>query len=308
MGESIPDAVIRNAAFEHVRGLRDARGELTSAQLAAGFQFQGQRVPLVNPQRGIFKPERMTNLLSIRTVFPAKGRKVWYDDQTEAHKQIFASDETVDYAFMGTDPNAADNRWLREAFENQTPIIYFLGTAPGRYQPMLPTFIVGWSASALKAKLAFGFADQPELVVPDSAIERRYALREVKQRLHQSTFREALIAAYGGRCALSGLPTPDLLDAAHIIADKDELMGQPVIPNGLALSKLHHAAFDTHLIGIDPDYRIHVSGRLLSLKDGPQLEALKQLDGGMIVHPARKRDYPDRERLALRFERFRAVA
>jgi putative restriction endonuclease len=308
MAESIPDAVIRTTAFEHVRGLRDVHGELTSVQLAAGFQFRGERVPLINPQRGIFKPQQMTNLLSIRTVFPAKGRKVWYDDQTEAHKQIFASDETVDYAFMGTDPNAADNRWLREAFENQTPIIYFLGTAPGRYQPMLPTFIVGWSASTLKAKLAFGLPDQPEIIVPDSAIERRYALREVKQRLHQSTFREALIAAYGGRCALSGLPTPDLLDAAHIIADKDELMGQPVIPNGLALSKLHHAAFDTHLIGIDPEYRIHVSERLLSLKDGPQLEALKQLDGGMIMRPARKRDYPDRERLALRFETFRAMA
>jgi putative restriction endonuclease len=307
MAESIPDAVMRTAAFEHVRGLRDAHGELTSTQLAAGFPFRGERVPLVNPQRGIFKPQRMTNLLSIRTVFPAKGRKVWYDDQTEAHKQIFASDETVDYAFMGTDPNAADNRWLREAFETRTPIIYFLGTAPGRYQPMLPTFIVGWSASALKAKLAFGLPDQPEIVVPDSAIERRYALREVKQRLHQSTFREALIAAYGGRCALSGLPAPDLLDAAHIIADQDELMGQPVIPNGLALSKLHHAAFDSHLIGIDPDFRIHVSERLMSLKDGPQLEALKQLDGGMIVRPGRKRDYPDRERLAVRFERFRAT-
>jgi putative restriction endonuclease len=212
---------------------------------------------------------------------------------------------------MGTDPNAADNRWLREAFENRTPIIYFLGTAPGRYQPMLPTFIVGWSASA-KAKLAFGLPDQPEIIVPDSAIERRYALREVKQRLHQSTFREALIAAYGGRCALSGLPAPDLLDAAHIIADQDERRpgrthGPAGDPERLALSKLHHAAFDSHLIGIDPDFRVHVSERLMRLKDGPQLEALKQLDGGMIVRPGRKRDYPDRERLAVRFERFRAV-
>jgi putative restriction endonuclease len=306
MTDSIPDAVIRTAAFEHVRSLRDAHGELTSAQLAAGFQFRDERIPLINPQRGIFKPQQMTNLLSIRTVFPAKGRKVWYDDQTEAHKQIFASEETVDYAFMGSDPNAADNRWLREAFENQTPVIYFLGTAPGRYQPMLPTFIVGWSASALKARLAFGLQDQPDLIAPDSAVERRYALREVKQRLHQSTFREALIAAYGGRCALSGLPEPDLLDAAHIIGDKNELMGQPIIPNGLALSKLHHAAFDAHMIGIDPDYHIHIADRLLRLNDGPQLEALKQLDGGTIKLPSRKRDMPDRDRLAVRFELFRS--
>jgi len=44
-----------------------------------------------------------------------------------------------------------------------------------------------------------------------------------------------------------------LLDAAHIIADKDERFGQLVIPNGIPLSKIHHAAFDAHLIGIDPN-------------------------------------------------------
>jgi putative restriction endonuclease len=45
---------------------------------------------------------------------------------------------------MGQDPKAADNRWLREAFENQIPIIYFLGIAPGRYKAMLPlSFPVG---------------------------------------------------------------------------------------------------------------------------------------------------------------------
>jgi putative restriction endonuclease len=38
-----------------------------------------------------------------------------------------------------------------------------------------------------------------------------------------------------GRCALSGLPEPLLLDAAHIVADKDERFGQPVVPNGIPL-------------------------------------------------------------------------
>jgi putative restriction endonuclease len=46
----------------------------------------------------------------------------------------------------------------------------------------------------------------------------------------QSSFREAVISAYNGRCALSGLPESILLDAAHIIADNDERLGQPVIP------------------------------------------------------------------------------
>ena len=51
--------------------------------------------------------------------------------------------------------------------------------------------------------------------------------------------------------------------------DADEQLGQPVISNGLPLTKLHHAAFDANLIGIDPDFRIHVSDRLLGIHDGP---------------------------------------
>ena len=83
---------------------------------------------------------------------------------------------------MGQDPDAADNRWLREAFENRIPVIYFLGIAPGRYHAMLPTFITGWDAKALKARVAFGMPDQETLALPESALERRYALRAVKQR------------------------------------------------------------------------------------------------------------------------------
>jgi putative restriction endonuclease len=270
--------------------------------------FGGERVPLVNPQRGIFKPQQMRFLLSIKTVFPKPGGKVWYDDQREVHRQIFEGDETIEYAFMGQDPEAADNQWLREAFESAVPVIYFLGIAPGRYQAMLPVLISGWDAKALKARVAFGSPDHDAIEPPENATERRYALRAVKQRLHQASFREAVITAYNGRCALSGLPEPLLLDAAHIVSDKDEQLGQPIVPNGIPLSKIHHAAFDAHLIGIDADYRLNVSDRLLMLKDGPMLEALKRLNGETIHLPNRDKDRPDRDRLALRFERFKAVA
>lgn len=303
----IPDALLRLAAFEHVRRLSETHDHLTATELKPGFMVQGARIPLINPQRGIFKPQQMRYLLSIKTVFPKPGGKVWYDDQREVHRQIFEGDETIDYAFMGQDPDAADNRWLREAFENQIPIIYFLGIAPGRYQAMLPTFIAGWDATGLKARVAFGVPDQEAIEPPANALERRYALRSVRQRLHQASFREGVIAAYNGRCALSGLPELLLLDAAHIVADKDERFGQPMVPNGIPLSKIHHAAFDAHLIGIDADYRLHVSERLLGQNDGPMLEALKRLDGGSIHLPDRTKDLPDRERLALRFERFTAA-
>lgn len=301
------DSAMRAAAFAQVRWLSEVHDHLTAVDLKPGFVFGGERIPLINPQRGIFKPRQMRYLLSIKTVYPRPGGKVWYDDQREVHRQIFQGDETIDYAFMGQDSDAADNRWLREALENRTPVIYFLGIAPGRYQAVFPAFISGWDPKALKARVAFAGAEEGILMPPESALERRYALRAVKQRLHQASFREAVIAAYGGRCALSGLPEPLLLDAAHIVADSDELLGQPVVPNGVPLSKIHHAAFDAHLIGIDPDYRLHVSDRLLSKQDGPMLEALKRLNGGALHLPSRAKDCPDRDRLAVRFERFKSL-
>jgi putative restriction endonuclease len=305
------DAQLRQAAFDHVHRLALLRGGvLDSADLAGGFEFGGDRIPLINPQRGIFKPRQIEHLLSIKTVFPRRGARVWYDDQREAHRQIYAGDDVVDYQFMGTDPNSPDNRWLRDAMQQQIPVIYFLGTSPGRYQPIIPTFIVGWHPERLRVQLAFGaLVGASVQAEPPASPERRYALREVKARLHQASFRDAVLAAYRGRCAISHLPEPRLLDVAHIIMDGHEQLGQPVVSNGLPLTKIHHAAFDAHLIGVDPDYRIHVSDRLLEIHDGPFLElGLKGIAGTLIDRPRRLEDRPDRDRLALRFEEFKKSA
>ncbi len=299
------DDRIRTAAFAHVNALSVIRDHLSSSDLSAGFIVDGERIPLVNPQRGIFKPRQLKHLLSIRTVFPRPGAKIWYDDQRRVHRQLYDSHDFVDYAFMGDKPEAADNRWLREAFEQRIPIIYFIGVAPGRFMAVVPAYIADWNPTLLKASVGFGNPSQyDEARFPDAAPARRYAIRSVQQRLHQSSFRQAVIQAYGMRCALSGMPEPLLLDAAHIVSDKHETMGQPVVPNGIPLTKLHHVAFDAHLIGIDPDYRIHVSERLLIQRDGPVLEAMKQLQGSCIRLPDRARDQPDRDRLAERYEAF----
>ena len=207
---------------------------------------------------------------------------------------------------MGDNPDAADNRWLRDAFKDDVPIIYFLGISPGRYQAIVPAFVAGLDRQALKAHIAFGLPGKA--IAANDPAERRYALRTVQQRLHQASFRDAVMSAYRGRCALSGLPEALLLDAAHIINDRHERLGQPVVPNGIPLSKVHRAAFDAHLIGIDPDFRIHVADRLRSQTDGPMLEAIKGLHLTALRLPTRERDRPDRERLAERFESFMRAA
>ena len=63
--------------------------------------------------------------------------------------------------------------------KRQIPVIYFLGTSPGRYQPIIPTFIVGWHPEHLRVQLAFGVivGASAQAALP-AAPERRYALRE----------------------------------------------------------------------------------------------------------------------------------
>ena len=133
---------------------------------------------------------------------------------------------------------------------------------------------------------------------------RRYALRETRVRLHQAEFREQVLAAYGSRCAMTSLPVPELLEAAHIMPDSHE-RGEATVNNGICLSRIHHRAFDANLIGIDADYRIQISNRLLAIQDGSLLEdGLKAFHGKSLLLPDNPRHWPDRDLLALRFDQF----
>lgn len=95
MADDARDTLMRIAAFKRVQDLQQVYGHLTANELKPGFEFEGQRIPLVNPQRGVFKPKQMRFLLSIRTVFPKPGGKVWYDDQRKVHGQIYGSKDTL---------------------------------------------------------------------------------------------------------------------------------------------------------------------------------------------------------------------
>ena len=96
---------------------------------------------------------------------------------------------------------------------------------------------------------------------------RRYAERLTKTRLHQRVFRSQVLLAYAGKCAICHLKHSELLDAAHIIAD-GQPNGEPVVPNGLSLCKIHHAAFDHKILGIRPDLTLHVRQDVLEEIDG----------------------------------------
>ncbi len=145
-------------------------------------------------------------------------------------------------------------------------------------------------------------------VAEDSEPRRAYVTSTFRRRVHQVAFRDRVLRAYAEQCALCRLRHLELLDAAHITPDREE-DSEPVVSNGVALCKLHHAAFDRFFFAIRPDFVIEVRGSVLRETDGPMLVVgLQQIHGQRIHLPRRSVDLPDQARLERRYEQFRLAA
>ncbi|MBI4000294.1 MAG: HNH endonuclease [Nitrospira defluvii] len=125
-------------------------------------------------------------------------------------------------------------------------------------------------------------------------------VREVKVRLHQKFFREAVLASYGSSCCVCCNPVPQLLTAGHIIpwANREDLRANP--RNGLCLCSLHHDAFDCGLWTIEDSYEIRLSPELMAYLPNSTLES------GFINYSKTKIRMPDKfwpEKAFLAFHR-----
>ena len=302
------DWQMRLAAFALLNRLRDASGGVVRlADLEQGFDFDGEHIPLINARRGIWRPRQLGDgpALSITTTPPKPGKTPPYDDQ------IASDDEAFHYRYEKDEPNRWTNRAVRRAMELQRPLVYFWGLAPGVYDAVYPAYVVADDPANLTFHIE---PDVPSAnpIAPDAdpsqfAARRAYATATVKVRLHQKKFRQLVVAAYRTRCAVCRIRHDILLDAAHILPDRDE-RGRPEVPNGLALCKIHHAAFDADILGVSPDYVIRIRHDILEEHDGPMLQhGLKEMDRHPLVVPRTELLRPNKEYLAERFERFRAA-
>lgn len=205
---------------------------------------------------------------------------------------------------------AADNRALKEALRLGVPAIYFRGIAPGQYTPVAPVFLTRDDTvrEVVALQAALPLADTTPAGLTSDELTRRYATHEAHIRLHQHRFRENVLRAYRTRCAVCTLREAPLLQAAHIIEDRDP-RGAAAVVNGIALCAIHHLAYDRNLLGIAPDGVVHIASRLLAEIDGPMLRiGLQGFHGSAIQQPRDRRDRPDPVRLRARFELFTAVA
>jgi len=317
---SATDAQVRLAAFQWLREQIDAHGDVLPWKLLAeGFELSGARVPLLS-QQGIFKPKVLREApLSIRTA------------PDHPYPDAFGTDGLLRYAYRGTDPRHRDNVGLRKAMADRTPLVYFHGIVEGKYLVAFPVFIVGDDPTSLcftvalddashvsegLGRVAGGPADDVLIPRPSSSrpqldedlaapTRRAYMTAALRVRVHQRAFRQRVLAAYHTQCALCRLRHDELLDAAHIDPDSS-LEGEPVVSNGLALCKLHHAAFDRYFLTVRPDHVVEVRRAILEEEDGPMLlHGLKELHGARILLPSQRRHWPDPTRLERRWEKFR---
>ena len=273
------------------------------------FQFQGRRYRLVGPQTGIWRAKESPAAISILTAYRAEGQRRPYED-------AIGDDELLRYKWRGTDPNKADNVWLRRAMQLQVPLVWFIGvgTRPGSntqvFVPQFPVYLVAEEPEFHQFVVALEGQRRVPATTDGDVIEiaRAYNERMAKVRLHQPLFRTAVLHAYERRCAVCRLPFAELLDAAHIRSDSAG--GSAAVSNGLSLCKIHHGAFDSNIIGISPDYVVHVRDSVLATFDGPTLQhSIKEMNGESLRQlPSSRALRPDRDLLAERFESFRQAS
>ncbi|MCJ7797901.1 MAG: HNH endonuclease [Thermoleophilia bacterium] len=298
------DARVRTTAFRWLSEQVDLHGDVLPRNLLLqGFVLDDARVPLLGPP-GIFKPRVLTGAPLSLTTAPDGP----YDDTVGDNGLLL-------YRYRGSNPDHPDNRGMREAMRLELPLAYFHGVAAGKYLAAWPVYIVHDDPGTLTVTVAVDDTEHlrlsPERPVGAAAYEdvdkgrRSYITAEVLVRLHQRGFRERVLKAYRRQCAFCRLRHEELLDAAHIVPDRDPL-GDPVVPNGLSLCALHHSAFDRNFLGLRPDYVIEVRPDILEERDGPTLaHAIQGLQGQPIILPQTMAHRPDPRRLELRYRQFR---
>ena len=308
MTPAASDTAIRSAMLRWLDQMVAVHGDvLARSLLMEGFPFGDGHVPAVHPAgRGIWKPANLDTALSILT-----GLGSPYSDHFEGDR--------LAYSYQGSTPESSDNSAVRRAMTSAIPLAYFHAVERGWYLVVTPVLVVGDEPDELRfwiqhepAGLSIGGASisgsMEGATIASESDRRAYGTRQVEVRLHQRSFRERVLKAYRSRCAMCRLRHRELLDAAHIVPDSDG--GQPVVSNGLALCKIHHAAFDARVIGVDPDgYRLAVREDVLREVDGPMLlHGIQELQGSRLWVPKSADKKPSIEALTTQWRRFRETA
>ncbi|MCW2601568.1 MAG: restriction endonuclease [Frankiales bacterium] len=265
-------------------------GVVTRSDLEA-FTYAGEQLKLIDQSRGIRNPRQLSATISLLS----QPQGPYHDVETE--------DGLLRYAYRTGPPDSGDNRKLRRAAATGLPLILLRGISPGVFVPVFPVYVVADNPVERYVEIAVDESLRFLSGTTTSSDSRAYAERLTRLRLHQPVFRAQVLAAYDRACTICRLKHVDLLDAAHIVSDSDG--GQPVVTNGLAMCKIHHAAYDRGILGVRPDYVVEIRPDILEEVDGPMLRhGLQDVHGWGLELPRRAVDRPSQEALSSRYAAF----
>ncbi|QPV61578.1 HNH endonuclease [Halosimplex litoreum] len=131
----------------------------------------------------------------------------------------------------------------------------------------------------------------PEAIDTSTLTDEEQRFVEQRRRVRDTAFRRRVRAAYDNRCAICGRnrTTPDgtpEVEAAHIYPKGAG--GRDIVPNGLALCKLHHWAFDSGWLSMSDEYEVLVT----DAPDQPGYAEFSELEGTTLHLPANESQYP----------------
>ncbi|MEO6486755.1 MAG: HNH endonuclease [Thermoanaerobaculia bacterium] len=289
---------IRLDAIQYVRAMRERWIAVPAAELK---QFEsGERPVFLRGQQGIFKPAELSEPLSITSTIDSP-----YNDHPQGSRIL--------YDFL-PDSREHDNQGLKRCADAELPLIYLLQVRRPphpEYVVFAPVFVVGWDDTARrflvdlseqKPGTAVALApltrqlNLPTLPAPSSASEIRelttsYETTAVQRRLYQARFRNEVLNAYRDRCAVCELRIRPLLDAAHVVPDRNPKT-LILVHEGLALCATHHRAFEAGILRYDADYTIHIELPEKSSPGEGERTMLLAYEGKRLTLPSDERLWP----------------
>lgn len=200
-----------------------------------------------------------------------KSRASFRSDQGHPRDALFRS---------GQGPDTRYERYVPE----RHGVFDILKDAEGRYR-----------AVAVESGAVAGAYAQAESAVESEQVPlqpgedgRVRELRAVVLRRGQPMFRERLLHAYGGRCAVTGCGLAEVLEAAHIVPYRGEHTQR--VDNGLLLRADIHTLFDLGRLWIDENLKVRLSPTLLQ-------SDYATLEGTALLMPASTEDRPHPDHL-----------
>ena len=238
-----------------------------------------------------------------------------YDDR--APIQLADGTWVLSYAaHEGSDLSQGYNAALMNCLNDGVPVGVFVKEAPGyrilglayveQYNSITRMFTLhGPVSSETESAGSFvphGFEDLPEseqkiLMDLDGQDERRVVTAQQVRREQQGKFREALLQAYSGACAITDVNVSEVLQAAHINPYRGKK--SQVVSNGILLRADLHLLYDAHLISVEPStLSVRLSERLGET-------AYLRYDHRKLREPAQADLAPSTDLLAIHYEQFR---